>query len=147
MKIHWGTGVAIVYGAFVLLMVGFVISARNVDHSLVMDNYYEEDLAYQSHMDKLANANALLTDLQIVEDAGSGNLLFTFPKDVQAVGGEIWLYRPSNTAQDIRIPIKTDQSNMMTIPTQDLMTGRWRVKVEWQGSGKEFYKEQEVYIQ
>ena len=51
---NWGTGIAIFYGTFMVIMITFVIKSRSVDHSLVMDNYYEEDINYQSHMDKLA---------------------------------------------------------------------------------------------
>jgi len=147
MRLHWGTGIAIVYGTFVLLMLGFVIGSRSVDHSLVMDNYYEEDLAYQSRMIEIANARALSEDLRIMEDAGSGDLRFEFPEDVSEVGGEIWLYRPSDTSQDRKVKIEPDNVNAMTVHTADMEGGRWRVKVEWHGSGKEFYKEQEIYIQ
>lgn len=147
MKFHWGIGIAIVYGVFMLLMVGFVICSRNVDHSLVMDNYYEEDLTYQAHMDKVANAGALTQDLKILEDDGSGKVTFEFPQDLADIGGEIWFYRPSDTSKDLKVEIVADRLNMMTVPTQDLLDGRWRVKVEWHGSGKAFYKEQELYIQ
>lgn len=145
MKFHWGTGIAIVYGTFMLLMITFVIKSKQIDHSLVTENYYEQDLAYQSHLDKVNNAQALPEDLRITGGVNA-DLEFQFPSEMQAISGEIWLYRANNTALDMKIPITTQADNSMRVPTRDLIAGRWRVKVDWQGSGKAFFTEQEILI-
>jgi hypothetical protein len=51
MKLNWGTGIAIFYGLFMVIMITFVVMSRNVDHSLVMEDYYEADINYQEHKD------------------------------------------------------------------------------------------------
>jgi hypothetical protein len=147
MKLNWGAGIAIVYGMFVLLMVGFVIRSKNIDHSLVMDNYYEEDLAYQGHLDKVANTKALPNDLTIQPDTDKQSLTLQFPEQLGRVTGEIWFYRANDTSRDIRIPITTDRLNTMQVATKDLVDGKWKVKVDWQSEGRDYYSEQEIYIQ
>jgi hypothetical protein len=44
MKFNWGTGIAIFYIIFVVSLVFQVFKSRQYDHSLVVDNYYEEDI-------------------------------------------------------------------------------------------------------
>ena len=56
MKFNWGTGIALVYGAFALIMVGVVIRSRQYDPGLVSKDYYNLDLNYQEHFDKKQNA-------------------------------------------------------------------------------------------
>jgi hypothetical protein len=147
MRIHWGTGIAIVYGIFVVLMVGFVIKSRDIDHSLVMDNYYEEDLAYQSHLNKVANTQGLTADVSIIADATADALTLRFPEQLGHVTGEIWFYRADDTSRDIHMPIVTDRLNAMEVVTKDLVDGKWKVKVDWQSGGIGYYSEQEIYIQ
>ena len=147
MRIHWGAGIAIVYGLFVVLMIGFVIRSRDIDHSLVMDNYYEEDLTYQVHLNKVANAKALSHDLSIVEDETRDALTFQFPPELKNISGEVWLYRASDTSRDLKLPITTTALNTMTVPTRDLISGKWSVKVDWNSMGKSFYSEKDLYIQ
>ena len=65
MKINWGTGIAIFFSVFVLSLVYQVYRSTQYDHSLVSDQYYADDLRYQEHYDKLANAQSLEKDLQI----------------------------------------------------------------------------------
>ena len=68
MKINWGTGIAIFYTLFASVLVMVVIKSKQYDHSLVVDNYYEEDLHYQSHFDKLVNSQQAGMAVQISLD-------------------------------------------------------------------------------
>ncbi len=146
MKLNWGTGIAIFYSLFAATMVGMVVYSKNFDHSLVVKNYYEEDLKYQSHIDKVNNANQLATDLQIVEDKAESTVRFEFPTGISQVAGQIVFYKPDDESKDFSVKIKPDETGKMLVPTADLTTGRWTVKVDWQGDGKAFYKEETLVL-
>ena len=144
MKLNWGTSIAIVYGLFAITMVGFVIKSKSMDHSLVTEDYYAKDLAYQQQYDKLTNSQTLANDLKINKLADGLQLLF--PTDVQQVSGDILLYRADDKSKDFSVKIAPDAQGQQLVPTDQLTPGRWTVKVDWQAGGKAFYKEQVVIL-
>ncbi len=146
MKLNWGTGIAIFYTAFVLFMVGMVIHSKSFDHSLVMDNYYEEDLQYQSHIDAVKNAQGLETDLEILKLKEDQVVLFRFPANFEQLEGSLWFYRADDEQKDFRLKIKTDGDGQQLVATSDLTPGLWKVKVNWTGDGKPFYKEEIIVL-
>ena len=145
MKFNWGPGIAIFYGLFMAAMLTFVVKARNVDHSLVMDNYYEEDINYQKHMDKVANSKNLAVDLSIAK-IGTNEVQLQFPEVPGDISGEVWFYRPNDNSRDLKIPLDLDANRLFSVSTAELLPGRWKLKVEWQAGNKGFYKEKELYL-
>jgi nitrogen fixation protein FixH len=146
MKFNWGTGIAIFFSIFVLSLVYQVYRTTQYDHSLVSDHYYQEDIQYQQHYDKLANAQQLSTDLQIRKEQPESVVSLEFPKEFEKVGGEVHFFCPSDQASDFRMAVKTDENNVQYISTEGLRNGLWRIKVDWAASGKKFYKETTINI-
>ncbi len=128
-----------------LAMVIFVIKSRSVDHSLVTDNYYEEDIKYQAHMNKVANSQALDTDLAINKLPGR-QVELKFPDLKTDISGEVWFYRPNDSSKDFKLDIKPDGEGAFTVDGKDLLPGLWRVKVQWQAGEDKYYKEKELYL-
>lgn len=133
--LNWGTGIAIFYIAFMAVMIGFVIKSKQYDHSLVVDNYYEEDLAYQSQFDKISNQQTK-GNLQFVQKEDFIELAFAKKGE-----GTLLFYRPSDKSLDFELPIQMDSKNQMKVPTKNLKSGRWQLKCNWGSGGNEFYKE------
>ena len=146
MKLNWGTGIALVYGIFALSMVGFAIQSSKQDIGLVKKDYYEDDINYQTHYNKIQNAQHLKTDLSVALDSTGSAIAFKFPTDVSKPTGKILLFRPSQSGADVELDISLNPQNIMEIPTQSLKAGLWKVKVEWNADGKDFYKEESLII-
>jgi hypothetical protein len=127
-------------------MIGMVIYSKTLDNSLVVDNYYEEDLAYQSHLDRVTNSQSLSLDLIIRENANDKSLYFQFPGNFQKVEGNVWFYRADDKTKDFKINITTNDNRSMVVPVSNLKPGRWTVKVNWVGDGKPFYKEEVIVL-
>lgn len=127
-------------------MVAMVIISRSFDHSLVVENYYEEDLAYQAHIDRLSNTRALERDLIIQEDKAGQVILLKFPTDFQVLTGDVWFYRPDNKSNDFKIKIEADAEGRFILPSKNLAAGLWKMKIDWEGDGKPFYKEATIII-
>lgn len=144
MKFNWGTGIALFYGLFVVILVGAVIKSTQYDNSLVSDHYYADDLAYQEHYVKLVNSKSLLEDVKVVR--GKEAVTFTFPAEVGAVQGEITFFCPSDSKRDFTISVQPNADKQQVIPTQDLKAGLWKVKVDWQSNGKTYYKEETIIL-
>ena len=144
MKFNWGTGIAVFYILFMVILVSVVIKTKSYDHSLVMNNYYEEDLKYQQQYDKLANTQAM--DTPVLINQQPDKVTIQFPKEMEGVNGEVWMFRPSNAKQDFRLPIQVSGENVMEIPTGSMSQGRWKIKVDWQSSTQKFYKEETIVL-
>ena len=145
-KFNWGTGIGLFYILFMTTMIYMVYQSTLVDRNLVIENYYEKDLQYQSHLDKLNNTNNLKNDLKIFQNREEGYLRFSFPPELKTVGGTVLLYRPSDHAKDFETEIGVDEVHEMRIATKELQAGIWKIKVNWEGDETPFYKEISIKI-
>lgn len=144
MKFSWGTGIALFYGTFVAVLVVVVIRSFSVDHDLVVEDYYKEDLAYQSHYVKLENAQKLTNGLLISLNREQEHVRFQFPVELGANQGVIRFYRPSDKGLDFEVPVQPDANGEQFVPSRDLKPGLWKVQVDWQAGGKPYFKEESI---
>lgn len=147
MKFNWGTGIALFYIIFATSLVAVVIKSTQYDHSLVVDDYYQQDLEYQQHYDKLENSQALAEDVQIQLLASpSKQVLFSFPKEMGEIGGQLHFMRPSHKDSDFSVDIQLDEGNELSLPAGKLLPGLWKVQVDWQVGEKAYFKEQVLVL-
>ena len=147
MKINWGTAIVLAFIGFIAFIMFFVIQMstdKNLDHDLVVEDYYHQELKYQDDIDKVANANALSE--QISWSRTDDGLLISFPKEINTdIDGKVFLYRPSNKQLDFEIPISLSNHNLL-IPDKRLLDGRWNINIEWNDAEKSYlYKTAIVY--
>ncbi|TQI69281.1 FixH protein [Gramella sp. Hel_I_59] len=149
MKINWGTGIVIGMLAFISFIMYFVVtmmSSSDYDLDLVVEDYYKAELHYQQDID--AQENALALNEQISLERRGDSLIVLFPEeiDLEKTVGMVSLYRPSNKKLDFSIPFSEIKSSEFEIPADQLVNGRWNIKVTWQNSEKEFmFKTEIVY--
>jgi hypothetical protein len=146
MKLNWGTGIALAYGSFAIVMVGLALQTTKHDVGLVKKDYYDDDINYQVHYDKMKNARDLKTDLVIKLDSMGKNIVLQFPADLPQPTGKVLLFRPSQTGVDESIEIKADTQNEQLLSTESLKSGLWKIKVDWNVAGKDYYKEQGLVL-
>ena len=148
MKINWGTGIVLAFIAFISFIMYFVINMNvqeKYDHDLVTDSYYEEELQYQSNINKLRNAQKLAENVAIEKtDLG---IEIRFPKTLatEKIKGKVFLYRPSNRKFDFETLISLSTHTLL-IPDKDLLGGRWNLTVDWTYEKEEYlYKKELMY--
>ncbi len=147
-KFHWGYGLVIFFVLYIGYLIGTVLVSRTVDHSLVIDDYYALDLAYQDRYD--AYSNGLLEGHRpmIEFSALSNRITIDFGdqvvRDVYGV-----LYRPSDKAMDRSFDLKNgDDSGDFNIDANQLAMGNWVMKVHWVDTIKnKYYLEIPLYIE
>ncbi|QYA25256.1 FixH family protein [Gramella sp. MT6] len=147
MKINWGTGLVIGMVAFISFIMYFVvtmISSKEFDHDLVVEDYYKAELQYQQDID--AERNALGMDEKITLENKNSGILIHFPEelDLEALEGQVNFYRPSNKLLDFSIPFSEIESKTFAVPSEKLVGGRWNVSVNWKQEGKEFLFKKEI---
>ena len=141
MKINWGYGITIFYIFFASTLVFVVIQSRKVNHNLVVENYYNEDITYQKHLNKKRNfekSNNVIVKRKYQNEEIEFKFLTT-----ESVSGQIHFYRPSNKEDDLYIPIN---SNILNFNTSKLKKGRWKIKIDWQDNERQYYHEKDITL-
>ena len=129
MKINWGTGIVLAFVAFISFIMYFIINMNvqdKYDHDLVTDSYYEQELQYQSEIDKQRNAQKLVENISVIQTDLGVEIIFPETFDIQNIKGKVFLYRPSNKQFDFEIPISLSNHTLL-IPDNRLLDGRWNL--------------------
>lgn len=148
MKWNWGKGIALVMICFIAFIMFFVIrmgTDKKLNHDLVTEEYYKQELNLQNEIYAQQNTAKLTTT--ITEKKIAEGLLLTFPKELETskIEGNVFLYRPSNKNLDFDVPIVLSQANLL-IPDKYLVGGRWNIKVAYTYEGESYlYKSKIMY--
>jgi hypothetical protein len=142
----WGWKITILYGSFVAMMVTLVVLCMQQDIPMVTENYYEKDLQYETHINRVANSGELAEDVKVVYNQKTQQITVTFPKEMTDLTGEILCFRPSQEGLDFTLPIKDLKENSITFGSSEMIKGRWKVKIDWEGDGEIYYKEAAIFI-
>ena len=64
-------------------------------------------------------------------------------EEEKAISGTIHFYRPSDISKDFT---KNIDQGMFEVSTNEMLPGKWVVKMDWTAEGVSFYKEKTIYI-
>ncbi len=140
---NWGTKIIIAFVCFIGLIFGLVYTSINHDISLVADNYYEQELAYEDQIQRIKNSNDLKEKLDFKIDRQALMATFTFPGAIkeQFKEGTIHFFRPSNAKMDMEYPMLMGKEGVQEVNLKELSNGFWKIKINWKSDKKEFYQE------
>jgi hypothetical protein len=143
---NWGWKIAILYGGFVTMMITLVVLSSQQDIPLVTEDYYEKDLQYETQMHRIANSKTLKEDVNVKYDAAAQEIKVQFPKEIKDIEGEILCFRPSQEGIDFTINIEDLEENSTAFGTSEMLSGKWKIKITWEGDGEIYYKEAIIFI-
>ncbi|MBK8349032.1 MAG: FixH family protein [Saprospiraceae bacterium] len=147
MKFNWATGLTIFFTLFVATLAFILYQSRQVHDSLVVENYYDEDLNYQSHYDKKQNTADLTVKVKMEYNREAGQILITFPIDsVSVTSGTILLFNPYSNKSDVKYDFNLGKEATYKLPVKNIKPGRWKLKIDWKRGEKLFYQEEEIVI-
>lgn len=148
MKINWGIGIAISIILFTIITLSFVYFAFKQDVNLVRDDYYEAEVSYNERMETISRSKALKDGLNI--SITNENIILKFPASLSKsskIHGNITLYRPSNRDKDINLPIAIDSGFIQLIKTDNLLSGLWKIQVDWEIDSLSYFNEEILMVQ
>ncbi|HSR38414.1 MAG TPA: FixH family protein [Phnomibacter sp.] len=140
-KWHWGTKIFLVYGLFVVFMLGMVYLCTQQHYDLVTPDYYAQELKYQEVIDGQNNLQALGKKVEI--NATENLVTVQLPMNVSDGKAEVRFYRPDNASLDFNMTIK--DGNSIMVPAAKFKTGVYKVKSIWMHEGKRYYDEQTYF--
>lgn len=130
-KFNWGWRIALLYSSFVCFMIFLGYKASNIKVDLVTKNYYEEEMKYQDHINKVKLTDSLQQrpDWKVANDG----VLLRFPGDGSKTDleGKVYFYCPADETKDFTYPFKTLAGQDLTIQSGKLKKGNYRMEVEW----------------
>ena len=140
---NWGKGIFL---TFVLYAIGLVIMlfiTLRQDLGLIASDYYKQELVYQEQIDRIKNFNNLEVKPEIKQMTEIKKVVLTFPNDLieQLQEGEVQFFRPSNASNDVIYKIQFDEQGNQYFDMSNFEKGMWRIKLNWKGSDKEYYRE------
>ena len=146
MKISWGVGVTIVIVVFTIVTLAFVFFAFTQDVNLVRDDYYAEELKYETRIEQIKRTRNLPNQLK-VSVRGKG-LKFSFPKNFKSdkIKGDVLLYRPSDRGSDMKFSISLDSLNQQNISTSQMIKGMWKAQVSWSANDTTYFNEEIIMV-
>lgn len=138
MKFHWGHGIALFYTTFAVVMITAVIRSTAFDNSLVTEDYYAQDIAYQTTLNSQQNSRQLLNPLQLDQKGNAMTLRWPIEETGRKLSGTIKLYSPVSNSRDLSWPVRIDADGVQSFQIKDTPRGYYRIIVHW-SDGKRTY--------
>ena len=142
----WPYGLIAVFVLFFAGMASVITIAITHREYLVSDNYYEQELNYQTQIDGAARAKSAGAAIRF--DADAQKLVIALPPSqyVQKAGGKVEFYRPSAVGLDRHLALQPAADGTQTLSVSDMATGPWALRVSWQADGQGYYLEQKFVV-
>lgn len=108
---------------------------------LVSDNYYEEELQFQTVIDAKNNADAL--EIKPVYTQSLAGIRVAFPKEITPEEGKVAfvLYRTDDANFDIANEEKLNLTRSIFIPAKILKSGSYTLKLKWKQNNKDYQQD------
>lgn len=145
LKLNWGFKIALLYGGFVALIVVLVSRSMHQQIDLVAKDYYAQEIKYQHTIDAGKNQAALSTPVAL--SMAADKLTLTFPKEFEGKASKVHalFYSPVNAMWDKTVD-QSISSNVMEVPRADFKNTTYKVKLNWECEGKNYYQESELQL-
>lgn len=106
---------------------------------LVTPDYYAHDQRHGERMEQEIRAKSLSTPVTITYEKQTSSIDIQFPE--KDISGTVTLYRPSDLTMDKTMEISIDENRRQQIPTTGIADGLWRVRLQWNHDGADYYQE------
>ena len=121
---------------------------RRTSSDLVSPDYYEQELRYQTQIERLERSRALGFSVSVNYEERLKGIRIAFPSGQfkRRLTGEIQLYRPSSAKLDRNLKLDLDATGAQFIDTAGLQPGLWKVRLTWKDPQNNYYTEQPVVV-
>ncbi|NOU58743.1 FixH family protein [Marinifilum caeruleilacunae] len=144
-KINWGTKLGIMASIYVIGVLIFVGFSTTQKINLVSKDYYPTGVKHQDKIDKIRNAQQLETPVSIKQTGES--IEISFPSEMKSgIEGNIIVYRPADYDLDLKYKLAVNDSGIHTLKTDQLLQGRYTIKIDWVHNNIPYYKEEAIYL-
>ncbi len=141
---NWGKSIVVAFILFAAFIATLVTVCFRQDINLVTRDYYDEELAYQKQIDRMAQTAMLKEKPSIAVERGL--LKVTYSDFGRLQHGALILFRPSDPAHDKAFAIMRSDEAVQFFPIDGMKRGMYRAKLKWEIDGQEFYIEEVINL-
>lgn len=144
----WPYGIIAAFAIFITGTVALIVLACSHRTDLVSNDYYEQEIKFQNHLDRLRRTKALDVPGSVAYDAAKQRITISLPAEQlrQAVSGRVQLYRPSAAGLDRQLTLAPDSDGVQIVEARDLRPGLWKVRVSWTVGDNDYFMDQKIVI-
>ena len=144
-KYSWPLAIALAYGLFAVLTIGFVVFAVRNPTDLVSRDYYRDEIRHQERMDSEQRAQNDPDAPTVAMNKAARTCVIHFPGTAPA-SGTLTLYRPSDAKLDRTVAVSLDGKQSQTLDLADSVPGLWRLRIEWTRSNETYFSEEVLVL-
>ena len=152
-KITWPYAIIMSLVGFIVFILYFVVQTfvnPTLNHSLVSDDYYKDEIHYQDEMEQLGRSSRLETNLSLVRTSKGVELKFPSEMDLDGLSASYWFQRSDKPELDIRktfnkgeLPLNED--NSLFIDDHNFVKGKYHLRIHWQYQDSTYLLKQDLY--
>jgi hypothetical protein len=144
----WPIGIIVVCALFVAGTATLIVVACSQHTDLVTPDYYEQELRFQGHIDRVQRTRSSAPQASVAYNAAAQSITVSLPPAQvrPPVTGRIELYRPSAAGLDRAINLEPDARGIQRLDASGLAPGLWKVRVSWTAAEQTYYLEQKVVV-
>lgn len=144
---NWGHAIIIVFVLFAIGILTLVTRSMQTRIDMVTPDYYAEELKYQSTIDARNNTGDLSAPVSVRQPGDSIELAFPGELKGAPLQGKVHFYRPSDSRKDFTLPLSLDDTGRLLVSRTQFEKGPYRIKMQWQFNGKDYFHETQFYVQ
>ena len=146
MKFNWGTGILIFLILFLIACGIFIAFAMRQKVELVHEDYYERGVDHSTQMEVEERSAPYQEAILAVQLEGTLQISMTDSLAVSCDSARIQLYRPSDNQLDMNISYDPGRGALV-ISREDLVPGRYIMKLSWYSGGLKYEVDRTLNIQ
>ncbi len=143
---NFGVKIIILYLSFVGLILTLVFMSYGHKIELVSKDYYAQELKYQDKIDAIKNANSLASSIDHRVEGKNITLAINPELLTSDFSGTINFFRPSDSSLDVNMTMSFT-NNTQHITTDKLKHGSYKMQLTWKSAGKNYFKEEVIFIE
>jgi hypothetical protein len=141
---NFGKVIFLSFVLFAIFMGSLVFICVRQDINLVTKDYYRDELAYQTKLDKMNNTAGLLLEPVITTSDGKVTVALEGLNSVEH--GTLKLYRPSDSRLDQEFEWQPTRGNSQQFVLGHWEHGLYRASMTWTVNGKEYFFEKMIVL-
>lgn len=146
MKFNWGTGILIFLILFLMACGIFIAFAMRQKVELVHEDYYERGVDHSTQMEVEKRSAPYQEDIKAVQLEGTLQISMTDSLAASCDSARIQLYRPSDNLLDMNM-LYDPGRGALVISREDLVPGRYILKLSWYSEGLKYEADRTLNIQ
>ncbi len=145
-KITWGTGLLITIIVFVSFFLSFLFFSLTQDVNLVSKDYYPDEIAYETKLQKIKNTNLLKEKITLEKKDDKIIIYFPKMKGNSIITGHINFYYIKNYRYDAKFKIETNSNLRQIFFVEKLKKGRYNIMIDWSFNNQNYFQEFKITL-